>query len=277
VQPRTRDCIALFVFRELCDNHFVKISATIIAFNEEANISDAISSVLWADEVLVVDSGSSDRTREIAADLGAKVIEREWQGFSDQKQFAAESAMHDWILSIDADERVSAELADELLRIRSLPANADGYKIPRLNFYMGRALRHGGCYPDKQLRFYDRRSGRWSRRLVHESVEMMPNAKIGRLRHDILHFSIPNAAYHHRMIGERYSILNARQMFEGGRRTNILKIGLSAPSAFLRRYLFRFGFLDGLPGLVFAAFAAYHDFLKQVLLWELQAADSNEN
>jgi glycosyltransferase involved in cell wall biosynthesis len=255
----------------------VKISATIIAFNEEANISDAISSVKWADEILVVDSGSTDRTREIASDLGARVIEREWRGFSDQKQFAADSATHDWILSIDADERISTELANEIRRIRSFAAKADGYKIPRLTFYMGRPLRHGGCYPDKQLRFYNRNLGRWNRRLVHESVEMKPEAKIGRLRHDILHFSIPNAAYHHRMIGERYSILTARQMFEGGRRTNILKIGLAAPSAFLRRYLFRMGFLDGLPGLVIAAFAAYHDFLKQVLLWELQTAESGGN
>src|SRR5947208_5213000 len=128
----------------------MKISAVIIAGNEEAKIADAVRSVDWADEVLVVDSESTDRTREIAESLGARVIEREWPGFSAQKQFGADSAENDWIFSLDADERVSAGLKAEILAIRDADESADAYRIPRLAFYLGRPVRHGGWYPDWQ-------------------------------------------------------------------------------------------------------------------------------
>ena len=250
----------------------MKISACIIAFNEEKNICRAIESVLWADEILVVDSESTDATREIAADLGAKIIVRKWIGFSKQKQFAADAAAHDWILSLDADEEISSELKAELQNLKNLPADdlADGYKIPRLAFYMNRPIRHGGWYPDWQLRFFNRAKGKWKDVLIHESVEMRDGSKTGKLQNDIFHYSVENAAHHSLMISERYAPLAARQMFERGRKTTKLKIYTAGMTAFLQTYFLKLGFLDGLAGFSIARFAAHHAFLKHLILWEMQ-------
>jgi glycosyltransferase involved in cell wall biosynthesis len=250
----------------------LKITATIISFNEEENIRAACESVAWADEVLVVDSESTDATREVARGCGARVVERAWPGFAAQKQFAAESAAHDWVFSLDADERVSAELREEILSLRQSVEErlADGYRVPRRSFYMGRWIRGGGWYPDHQLRFYRRERGRWEGAYIHESVKMRPGARVGTLRGDIQHFSMRDASHHHRMIGERYAPLAARQMFEAGRRTSTLRLATAAPSAFLRSFVLKGGFRDGLAGLAIARFAAHHAFLKHLLLWEMQ-------
>jgi glycosyltransferase involved in cell wall biosynthesis len=250
----------------------VKISATIIAFNEEFKIADAINSVIWVDEILLVDSESTDRTREIAESLGAKVIVQKWLGFSKQKQFAVDSAANNWILSLDADERISEELKIEILKLKSSQTEhlADGYKIPRLSVYMNRPIKHSGWYPDRQLRFFNRTKGRWKDVLIHESVELQNDAKTGKLGGDILHFSVENAAHHHRMIGERYAPLAARQMFERGKKTSILKTASAPLTAFIQTYFLKLGFLDGFPGFCIAYFAAYHAFLKYLLLYEMQ-------
>lgn len=250
----------------------MKISACIIAFNEEKNIGDAIKSLDWADEIILVDSNSTDRTREIAESFDVKVILQDWPGFSKQKQFAVDRALHDWIFSLDADERVSEQLKTEILHLKSLPAEslADGYKIPRLSFYMNRAIKHGGWYPDWQLRFFNRAKGKWKDVMIHESFEMAENARIQSLRGDILHYSVENAAYHHRLIGERYAPLAAEQMFRSGRRTSPVKIATAGVFAFLQTYILKTGFLDGLPGFCIARFAAHHAFLKHLLLWEKQ-------
>ncbi len=246
----------------------MKISATLITLNEQDSIERAIRSVEWADEILVVDSGSTDRTTEIAERLGARVLHREWSGFADQKQFAADQASNDWIFSLDADEEVTPELCDEILRIKEKGTDDHGFKIPRLAYYMGRPIRHSGWYPDRQLRLYDRTKGRWNQMPVHESVQIEDRKKIALLSGEILHFSVKSAAQHHQMIGERYAPLAAEAMYENGRTTSILKVLFAAPSAFIRSYLLKLGFLDGLPGLVIANFAAHHAFLKQVLLYE---------
>lgn len=254
----------------------MKISATIITFNEAENIRAACESVAWADEILVVDSRSADRTREIAAGCGARVVERDWPGFAAQKQFAAESASHDWVFSLDADERVSDELraSVEALRVRGEGgADADGYRVARRSFYMGRWIKGGGWYPDYQLRLYDRRRGRWEGAHVHESVKMSAGARAGTLAGDLLHFSVRDAAHHHRMIGERYAPLAARQMFEAGRRTSRLRIATAGPAAYTRSLLLKGGFRDGLAGLAIARFAAHHAFLKHLMLWEMQRSD----
>ena len=253
----------------------MKISAVIITFNEENNISLAIESVGWADEIIVVDSESTDRTREIAEALGAKVLTRSWGGFAKQKQFAVDQAANDWILSLDADERVTPELRDEILAIKADGTSSDGYRIPRLSIYMDRPIRHGGWYPDWQLRLFNRTHGRWKNVLIHESFKMDEGSQTARLAGDILHYSVQNAAHHHRMIGERYAPLAARQMFDDGRRTSPLKIAFAGSSAFIRTYLLKAGFLDGLPGFVIAGFAAHHALLKHALLWELQKQDAN--
>lgn len=251
----------------------MKISATIITFNEAENIRAACESVRFADEIIVVDSGSTDQTREIAESCGVKVLIQEWKGFARQKQFAAANAKNDWIFSLDADERASPELVQKIFKLKELPEEkvAEGYRIARKNFYMNRWIRGGGWYPDWQLRFYNRTKAVWKDVLIHESVQLNSDARLEYLRGgDILHYSIENAAYHHRMIGERYAPLAARQMFESGRRTTRLKIATAGFTAFLQTYFLKAGFRDGLPGFCIARFAAHHAFLKHLLLWEMQ-------
>lgn len=251
---------------------FMKITATIITYNEAENIRAACESVTWANEIVVVDSESTDATREIAAECGARVVTRAWPGFAAQKQFAAEAATHEWIFSLDADERVSEELRASIedLLYTSETKLADGYRIPRRSFYMGRWIRGGGWYPDYQLRFYRRSKGRWEGAYIHETVKMKRDARVEKLRGDILHYTGGHASLHHRMIGERYAPLSARQMYESGRRTSPLRIAAAAPAAFIRSYILKGGFRDGLAGLSIAGFAAHHDFLKHMLLWEMQ-------
>lgn len=249
----------------------MKISAVIIACNEEAKIADAIRSVDWADEILVIDSESSDRTREIAEGLGTRVIVREWPGFSVQKQFGVDTAVYDWIFSLDADERVSDELKAEILATRDSQNNtADGYKVPRLAYYLGRPIRHGGWYPDRQLRFFDRRKAKWKDVLVHESIEMTDDARVETFTCDLLHYSFDGIAHHNRMIDERYAPLAAQQMFDRGKVASPFEIAIVGPIAFLSTYVLKLGILDGFAGLCIAWFAAHHAFLKYALLWEMQ-------
>lgn len=252
----------------------MKISAVIIAFNEEEKIAKAIKSVAWADEILVIDSESTDNTREISESLNAKVIVQKWLGFSKQKQFAVDSAENDWIFSLDSDEIVSENLKNELLQLKNSPDLLDGYRIARLSYYLDKPIRHSGWYPDWQLRFFNRQSGKWKDVLIHESVEMKENAAIGKLKNDILHFSVENASHHHRMIGERYAPLAAEQMFAKGRKTSPLKVAVAGFSAFFQTFFLKLGFLDGFAGFCIAKFAAHHAFLKHLLLWELQKKNS---
>jgi glycosyltransferase involved in cell wall biosynthesis len=253
----------------------MKISATIIAFNEEANIREACASLEWADEIIVVDSGSTDKTCDVAAACGARVINNDWPGFAAQKQFATDQAAHNWIFSLDADERVSEELKASIAELskRDETKLADGYRIPRRSYYQGRWIKGGGWYPDWQLRLFRKSRGCWQPRRIHESVKMDSNARVEKLGGDILHYSVRDSAHHHRMIGERYAPLAAQQMFEEGRRTSHLKIATAAPAAFLRSYLLKGGFRDGLAGLSIAGFAAHHAFLKHLMLWEKQKAE----
>src|SRR5688572_14151136 len=260
----------------------MKISATIITLNEESNIKAACESVAWADEVLVVDSNSTDATRAVAEACGARVITNAWPGFGLQKQFAVDQAQHEWIFSLDADERVSDELKDSILRLRN--ANdaelVDGYLIARRTYYQQRWIRGGGWYPDRQLRLFRKSKGRWKDRHIHESVTMNAGARVEKLTGDLLHYTMTDAAHHHRMIGERYAPLAARQMFEEGRRTSVLGVASAGPAAFFRSLILKGGLRDGFAGFTIASFAAHHAFLKHLMLWEKQAADqtdTNEN
>jgi glycosyltransferase involved in cell wall biosynthesis len=252
----------------------LKVTATIITYNEAEIIGPALESVSWANEILVVDSESTDSTREIAENFGARVIVRPWPGFAAQKQFAAEQAAHDWIFSLDADERVSDELRASIedLLYTSEERLADGYRIARRAFYMGRWIHGGGWYPDRQLRLYRKSRGRWEGAYIHESVRMKEGTRLETLPGDLLHLPGRNqdAVVHHRMIGDRYAPLSARQMFDEGRRTSPLKIAVAGPAAFVHRFLLKRGFRDGLAGFCIAGFAAYHDFLKHLMLWEMQ-------
>jgi glycosyltransferase involved in cell wall biosynthesis len=255
----------------------MKISATIITFNEQSNIKAACESVAWADEVVVVDSNSTDQTRELAEACGARVITNAWPGFGAQKQFAVEQAKHDWIFSLDADERVSDELRNSIQSLRSANESdlADGYEIARRTYYQQRWIRGGGWYPDRQLRLFKKGKGRWKERHIHESVTMNPGARVGRLEGDLLHYTSQDAAHHHRMIGERYAPLAALQMFEDGRRTSVLGVASAGPAAFIRSLILKGGLRDGFAGFTIASFAAHHAFLKHLMLWEKQRNTNN--
>lgn len=250
----------------------MKISACLITLNEEENIERALKSLYWADEIVVVDSGSADQTLAVAERFKVKVIHQDWLGFGRQKQFAVEQAAHDWIFSLDADEELSPELIAEILRIKNSQSEdlADAYKIPRLAFYLGRPIYHGGWYPDWQIRFFNRRGGRWSEAIVHESFQVDGGKIISKLKGHLLHYSFKSLLHHHQQIGSRYAPLAAQKMFLAGRRTNKFKIMTAGFIKFVHAYFIKAGFLDGFAGFCIARFAAHHDFLKHSLLLELQ-------
>ncbi len=252
----------------------MKISAVIITFNEAENIRAACESVAWADEIVVVDSESTDTTRDLAKDCGAQVMVNKWPGFAAQKQFATNAARTDWVFSLDADERVSPELrsAIEQLKNKDESSLADGYRVPRRTFYMNRWIRGGGWYPDYQLRLFNRSKGGWGDRLIHESFQMNSGARVETLAGDLLHYTVRDAAHHEQMIKQRYAPLGAQQMYREGKRTSRISAAVAGPSAFLRSYILKGGFRDGSAGLTIAKFAAQHATLKHKLLRELQSS-----
>ena len=242
---------------------------TIITKNEAAHIGAAIDSASWADEIVVVDCGSTDETVALAAAKGVRVESRMWTGWVDQKNFAASLAANDWIFSLDADERVTPALAREIeARLRQDPPDA-AYKVPRISFHLGRWIRTTDFYPDYQTRLYDRRAARWSGLYVHESVTV--TGSVGRLSEELQHYSYDDLSDHLDRINA-YSTLAARQMYERGRRAGAFDLLLQAPAAFLRNYILRRGALDGSVGLVLSMVNAYSVFLKFAKLWELQRA-----
>ena len=252
----------------------MRISAIVITLNEEANLAAALESLAWADEIVVVDSESKDRTVEIARRFTDKIFVREWPGYSAQKNFAAEQASFDWVFSLDADERVSETLANELQNLRHGPEpTCAAFEMPRLAFYLGRWIKHSGWYPDHKPRLYDRRSASWSGEFVHESLDV--NGRIERLSGNILHYTVRDATDHHQRI-DRYTTLAARELFQEGRRATTSSLFISPIGAFLRSYVFKLGFLDGPQGLVIARFAAHYVFLRNLKLWEMSSKSSDE-
>ncbi|MGE3958318.1 MAG: glycosyltransferase family 2 protein [Vicinamibacterales bacterium] len=247
-----------------------KLSVTIITSNEEADIAAAIDSVAWADEVVLVDSHSTDRTVDVArgARVPVVVIVRDWPGYVEQKNFAAAQAAHDWILSLDADERVSPELARDVRRALEAPQHA-AFEVPRLTWHLGRWIRGTDWYPDHQTRLYDRRRARWTGQYVHEAVAV--DGTRGRLAGHLEHFAYRDIADHLETI-DRYTTLAARQMLEAGRRASPWHLAFHGPLAFLRNYVARRGFTLGRVGLIVSVMNAYYVFLKFAKLWELQAA-----
>ena len=244
-----------------------KVSVTIISLNEAEHIAAAIDSAAWADEIVVVDAGSRDNTSEIARAKGARVSERAWTGYVDQKNHAASLASHDWIFSLDADERITPALAGEIQSLLRSDPPRHGYRAPRVAYHLGRWVRTTDFYPDFQTRLYDRRAARWRGKYVHESVSV--DGPVGRLRHEIQHYSFRDLADQLDRINH-YTTLAARQMFEAGRRTGALELVIHPPAAFLRNYVLRRGMLDGTAGLTISIINADSVFLKFAKLRELQ-------
>ena len=244
----------------------VPVTATVITFNEAANIGAALESLSWADEIIVVDSESTDDTVAIARKFTDRVLVRPWPGYIAQKNFAAEQARHDWIFSLDADERVTPPLADEIKQRLSTPPAVSGYRVPRVTFHLGRWLRSTDWYPDYQLRLYDRRRARWAGKYVHESVKA--DGPVEDLRNELQHYAYRDLAHHFQTM-DRYTTLAARQMFEEGRRAGFFDLMVHPPAAFVRNYVLRGGFKDGVPGLIVSAMNARYVGLKFAKLWEL--------
>jgi glycosyltransferase involved in cell wall biosynthesis len=242
------------------------VTVTIITKNEADHIEAAIDSAAWADEIVVVDAHSTDDTVARARAKGVRVETRDWPGWVDQKNFAAGLASHDWIFSLDADERVTPALADEVRRVLGGAMTMAAYRVPRVTFHLGQWIRTTDFYPDFQTRLYDRRVGRWQGRFVHESVAA--DGPTGTLSHELLHYSYRDLADHLDRINH-YTTLAARQMFERGRRASALDLVVQGPAAFLRNYVLRRGFLDGSVGFVLSAVNSYAVFLKFAKLWQL--------
>ena len=243
------------------------LTVTVITLNEAVNIQACLESVHWADEILVVDSGSTDGTPDLARAAGARVIVRDWPGYSQQKNFAAEQASHDWILSVDADERVTPELAAEIRALMSTSPAAAGYRIPRVTWHLGRWIRTTDWYPDYQLRLYNRRRASWPVRLVHESVRA--EGPVETLNHELQHYAYRDIA-HHLQTMNRYTTLAAEQLDADGRRAGFIDLIVHPKLAFLRNYLLRGGIRDGMAGLIISLLNSYYVFLKFAKLWARQ-------
>ena len=232
-------------------------------------LDSCLESLGFADEILVVDSASSDATHEIAARHGARVVQKEWLGFGRQKQFAVDQARHDWVLCIDADERVSAELAASIRQALAAPVSPV-YRMARRNRFLGKWLSHGEGYPDWSPRLFNRLNARWSDDLVHEKVlyAVTPGTLAGDLMHDS---SDDLAAYLDRQ--NRYTTLAARQAFELGRSAGVLHLLLSPVVRFFKFYVLRLGFLDGVPGLLHISIGCMNSYIKYAKLIELRRAE----
>ncbi|MBI3795308.1 MAG: glycosyltransferase family 2 protein [Nitrospinae bacterium] len=245
-----------------------KISAAIITHNEEAKISDCLKSLSWVDEIVLMDSHSSDKTREIAATFPKiKIIERAWEGHVRQKNHAMSATAHDWVISLDADERVSARLREEILEVMKNPT-ADGYSMPRKVFYINRWINHCGWYPAPKVRLVKKALAKWEGVDPHDSLKV--DGRVEKLSGDLYHLSFENIYGHFRTI-DNFTRIGAQEAFKAGKRANILDITLRPLFTFVKMYLIKLGFLDGIPGLIICVLSAFHTFTKYDRLYTLQS------
>lgn len=246
----------------------IPLSVVIVTHNEENNIRAALESAEWADEIVVLDSFSTDRTVEIAREYTDRVYQEEWRGFSGQKSRAVTLAVNDWVFVLDADERITGELADEIRGIMQEGPGRDGYYCPRKNHFAGREIRHGGWWPDYSIRLFDRRRGAFGDRAVHEAVTLAGEA--GYLQSPMLHYTYSGVSdYLKRM--ERYSSLAADELIKSGRRAGALDLAIRPLFTFAKMFFVKQGFRDGMDGLTLATLYAFYTFSKYAKLWERQA------
>jgi glycosyltransferase involved in cell wall biosynthesis len=244
----------------------LSLSVVIITLNEEANLARTLDSVTWADEIVILDSGSTDRTREIAESFHVKFFVEPWKGFAAQKNSALQKAECDWILSLDADEEVEPALGEEIRELLNQHPSETGFWIPRKNFFLGRWIRHGGFYPDPKLRLFRRGEGAFEERLVHEDVRV-PGA-IGKLRHHLLHHAYPTLeSYLEHM--NRYSSLGANMAVAKHKAGfSFIDIVIRPRLTFFYNYILRGGFLDGREGLLLHLYHANYVSWKYAKAWE---------
>ena len=250
----------------------MKLSVGILTFNSERRIREVLDSVKGiADEIVVLDSGSQDRTVEIAESSGARVFFRKFDNFVNQKNHLLSLCRGEWVLFVDDDEVVSDELAEEIKRLKSEGAPADGYYLNVLTNYLGKWIRHA-WYPDWHLRLAKREKCRWVGDGVHESLKV--NGKVGYLKGDLLHYSYESVSQHIKKI-DLYTTLYARGAFEKGKRFSLFKLLTSPAGSFIRRYILKRGFLDGFEGFVLSVMASYYSFLKYLKLWEIEKREGS--
>jgi glycosyltransferase involved in cell wall biosynthesis len=252
------------------------ISVAIVAMDEEANIGRTLASVLWADEIVLVDSGSKDRTCEIAREHGARVVVEPWRGYVAQKQYAIELCTQDWVLLLDADEEVSPRLAEEIQAAIASPNAAPGYKHPRKNLFLGRWIRHGGFYPDPKLRLFRRGQGFVTGHDPHDRCELMPEVRQTTLqfKNALVHYTYPNLTLY---LGHmnRYSGLGAQlAIAKGHRGFSFFNIVLRPLATFVYNYFIRLGFLDGREGLLLHLYHGGYVSWKYAKAWELSQKQS---
>lgn len=244
-----------------------KVSGIIICKDEEKNIEDCIKSILWCDEIVVVDSYSTDDTIGIAKKYTSSIFQNEWKGFHEQRKFALSKVNHEWTFSIDADERCTKELEKEIKNLLELKdISHDGFEIPRKSFFLNKWIKHGGWYPNYQLRLFKSKSAKVSDRLVHESY--LVNGTTGRLKNDILHYTVTSVSEFITKINS-YSDLSAMEKVEK-KNVNFLDILIIPGIAFLHQYILKGNFLDGVAGLMVSKFHMMTKLLNNMKIWELQ-------
>ncbi len=248
-----------------------RISTCIITYNEEKNIKDCILSVKeFSDEILVVDSLSSDNTVKIAESLGAKVIKQKFLGHVKQKQFAVDNAKFDWIFSLDADERATQELAKKILELKK--NNFNGYNaffVNRRNYYLGKWIKYGGWYPEKRIRLFNRKYGYWGGVNPHDKVIIKQNAKVGDLNLDIIHFPYRDITHHLEVIN-KYSTISANEKILKNEKVHFYNLILNPTIKFIKMYFLKRGFLMGKIGFIHAVMGSISVFMKYLKTWELQ-------
>ena len=255
--------------------HTPRLSALIITRNEAHNLPDCLATLNWVPEIVIVDAESEDGSAALAREFTDKVFVRPWQGYVPAKNFALANCTGDWVLWIDADERVTPELRQEICGLLAQPPACVGYEIPRLANFLGKWIMHGGWYPGYVLRLFRRHGARFNERFVHEGVEV--NGKTGRLQNHLLHYTDPHLEHYFEKFN-RYTSLAAEELQRQGRRFHWWDLLLRPSWFFLRMYIFKTGFLDGLAGFILARLSAAYVFTKYAKLWEAENnAKDNSN
>ncbi|MFC2172147.1 glycosyltransferase family 2 protein [Acidobacteriota bacterium] len=242
-----------------------ELSAVVITCNEEKNIDRCLGSLGFASEIVVVDSGSEDRTPDLASKYTDRVFRRDWEGYAAQKNFGIDQARGPWILWLDADEEITPELASEISDILSGNPEHAGYTMPRTCRFMGRWIRHGNWYPDRTIRLFLKEKGRFGERMVHESVQI--EGSVSNLNNHILHYSFPDLEEYFTKFN-RYTTLDAEERFKEGKGASILSLLTAPAGVFLKSYIAKRGFLDGLSGLTVAVLSGFYVFVKKLKLLE---------
>jgi glycosyltransferase involved in cell wall biosynthesis len=251
-----------------------KVSAVIIVYNEEKNLRECLETVQWADEIVVVDSHSQDRTVEIAREFTKKIFQKEYKGHIDKKRFAVSKATHDWVFSIDADERVTPQLKKELREVLAQGGGeAVGYDMPRMTRHLGRWILHGEWYPDLVTRLFRRSRMRYEGTEPHDRVIL--EGKRGHLSGMLLHYNYRDFAHQIQTV-QSYSDVAAQALFAEGRRAGFRNLMLRPPFKFFKCYILKRGFLDGWPGFIIAATSAFYVLAKYVKLYEMQRCTNRE-